>query len=240
MLCGRARIRREEPSAIDDNLESLGLTRATLRLIAEMSGEGDATSRARRLALERAAEHGSRPVSNSVGAILRFLCSAVNASTVVEVGTGTGVSGLWLLSGLGTSGVLTSVDASGERQRAAREAFAAAGYSPQRARLITGRALAVLPRLADRGYDLAFIDADRTEYPVLLEEAMRLLRPGGIVVFDGVVDNPSAAAERRDPLTRALRSLVERVRDDDALTAVLLPVGGGLLAASLRSAAAGA
>jgi len=199
-----------------------------------MSGEIDATGRARRLALLNAAELDCRPVSNSVGAMLRFLCAAVTASAVVEVGTGTGVSGLWLLSSLGPTGVLTSVDSSGERQRAAREAFAVAGFSPQQARLIPGRALSVLPRLADGAYDLAFMDADRTEYPALLEQALRLLRPGGIVVFDGVLaGNATADPRRDDPPTSALRMLVERVRDDDGLTAVLLPVGDGLLAASV-------
>src|SRR3954471_10268038 len=99
-----------------------------------------------------AAVLGCEPVSPGVGAALRFLASAVAARAVVEVGTGTGLSGLWLLRGMRPDGVLTSIDAEAEHQRLARASFTAEGVPTSRARLINGRALDVLPRLADRAY----------------------------------------------------------------------------------------
>ena len=121
------------------------------------------------------------------GALLRFLAAAIGARTVVEIGTGCGSSGIWLLRGMRPDAVLTSVDVEPEHQRMARKAFAEAGFAANQYRLILGRALDVLPRLSDGAYDLVFCDADSREYPDYLEAALRLLRVGGIVAFDDVV-----------------------------------------------------
>ena len=106
---------------------------------------------------------------------------------MAEVGTGAGVSGLWLLRGMRPDGILTSVDVEAEHQRLARESFAEAGIPPARARLITGNALDVLPRLADGGYDMVFCHTRPGDYPAFLTEALRLLRKGGLVVFSSVL-----------------------------------------------------
>jgi predicted O-methyltransferase YrrM len=152
---------------------------------------------------------------------------------VVEVGTGAGVSGLWLLRGMAADGVLTSIDVEPEHQRAARQAFAAAGFSAGRTRLIMGQALDVLPRLTDSGYDLVFVDAVKTEYPRYLEHGVRLLRPGGVIAFDNVLWRGQVAdPAHRDPATVALRDVARAVRDDERLVPVLLPLGNGLLAAA--------
>lgn len=183
-------------------------------------------------ARQRAEEVGVRPVGPAGGAALRFLAAVVGARHVVEIGTGTGVSGTYLLRGMQPGGVLTSVDAESEHQRLARQTFTEAGFPTARARLIAGRALEVLPRLSDGGYDLVFCDATKTEYADYLEEALRLLRPGGVVAFDNAlwqdrVPDPTA----RDPETTALRELGRAVREDPRLVPVLLPVGDGLLVA---------
>lgn len=181
----------------------------------------------------RARELGCTPIGPSGGATLRVLASAVAAKAVVEVGGGAGVSGLWLLSGMRSDGVLTSVDTEPEHQRAARQAFVEAGISGSRYRLINGAGGEVLPRLTDSAYDLVFIDADKGGYADYFEQAVRLLRPGGIVAFDNVlwhdrVADPSA----RDGDTVALRDLGRTVRDDKRLVAAMLPVGDGLLVAT--------
>src|SRR3989454_1489465 len=102
----------------------------------------------------RAAELGCSPIGPGGGAALRFLAAVLDARAVVEIGTGTGVSGLWLLRGMRPEGVLTTVDVEPEHQRAARQTFAEAGVPASRARLINGAALDVLPRLTDGGYGL--------------------------------------------------------------------------------------
>src|SRR4051812_34929184 len=92
-----------------------------------------------RAARDQAAECGLTVPPPAVGAALRFLAALVDARSAVEVGTGTGVSGIWLLRGMRADGVLTSVDPDPDYQRAARSAFTAAGVPANRARLIAGR-----------------------------------------------------------------------------------------------------
>ena len=192
----------------------------------------DATLQAAR---QRGHELGCVPIGAGGGAALRFLAAATNARAVVEVGTGAGVSGLWLLRGMRPDGVLTTVDKDPEHQRAAKQAFAEAGVPSGRARLIVGNALEVLPRLADGGYDLVFVDAAKTEYADYLTEALRLLRPGGVVAFDNVLWHDRVAdPAQRDPDTVAMRELGRTIRDDDGLVPVLLHAGDGLLAAVKR------
>lgn len=170
------------------------------------------------------------------GAALRFLAAAIAARSVVEIGTGCGSSGIWLLRGMRDGSVLTSVDVEPEHQQLARAAFAAAGFRAGRYRLITGRAVEVLPRLADGAYDLVFCDADRREYPEYLAAAIRLLRPGGIVVFDNALwPDESANPAHGDPDTIAADELVSLAEADENLVPLLLPVGGGLLAAVKRA-----
>jgi len=187
-------------------------------------------------ARRRGAEVGAVPIGSGGGAVLRFLAASLGARAVVEIGTGAGVSGIYLLRGMAPEGVLTSIDVEAEHQRVARESFAEAGIASGRARLITGRALDVLPRLTDGGYDLVFCDAAKAEYGDYLGEAVRLLRPGGIVAFDNALWHgrvPDASA--RDPETVAVRELLRQVRDDERLTPMLLSAGDGLLAAVMRA-----
>lgn len=183
----------------------------------------------------RADELGCTPIGRGGAAALTFIASLLDAKAVVEVGTGAGVSGLALLRGMRPDGVLTSVDVEAENQRAAKQTFAAGGISPSRTRLITGRALEVLPRLTDGAYDLVFVDGDKAEYSAYLEQAVRLLRPGGAIVFDNALWHDKVAdPAQRDPQTIDLRALVTAMRDDERFTPTLLPVGDGLLVAVLR------
>jgi len=175
---------------------------------------------------------GASPVSPAAGAALRFIAATLAARTVVEIGTGCGTSGIWLLRGMRKDGVLTSVDVDPEHQRLARQAFTEAGFAANRYRLIGGKAGDVLPRLTDGAYDLVFCDADKHEYPAYLTAALRLLRVGGVVAFDnalwgGRVADPS----ENDPETLAIREVCDLAREDERLIPLLVPVGDGLLAA---------
>lgn len=170
------------------------------------------------------------------GASLRLLAATVGAKAAVEIGTGTGVSSMWLLRGMRPDGVLTTVDVEPEHQRVARETFSAAGVASNRVRLISGRALEVLPRLSDGAYDLVFCDADKTEYPGYLEQAMRLLRDGGIVIFDNALWHDRVAdPAQRDEETTAIRELGTSLRDDERFVTGLLAAGDGLLCAVKRA-----
>lgn len=181
-------------------------------------------------ARQRASQIGLSVPAPSVGAALRFLAALLDARSVVEVGTGTGVTGIWLLRGMRADGVLTSVDPEPEYQRLARTAYTEAGVPANRARLIAGRALEVLPRLTDGGYDLMSVSADPLEYADYLREAPRLLRAGGVVVF-GDPQAGSPAGQR----ALAMRELGRALLESEDFAAVLLPIGGGLLAATKRA-----
>ncbi len=191
--------------------------------------EDDALAAAR----VRAAEVGARAISPGGGAALRFVASAIEARAVVEIGTGAGVSGLWLLRGMRADGVLTTVDVEAEHQRLARIAFSEAGHVAPRVRTIAGAALEVLPRLTDGHYDLVFCSADPRESSAYLAEALRLLRPGGVVAFDSALWHGQVPdGSQRDAETTAVRDLLTTVSDHESLRPVLLPVGDGLLLAT--------
>ena len=186
-------------------------------------------------AAQRGVEMGAQPIKAGGGAALRFLAAALDAKSVVEVGTGCGVSGVWLLRGMNPEGVLTSIDLEAEHQRQAKQAYTDAGFAPARTRLISGPALDVLPRLTDGAYDLVFCDGEKTEYADYLREALRLLRVGGVVAFDNSTWHDRVAdPSQRDPATITIRDLGKQVRDDTRLVPTLLPVGDGLLVAVKR------
>ncbi|MFC3744204.1 O-methyltransferase [Paractinoplanes deccanensis] len=180
-------------------------------------------------------ELGLFSVTPAAGSVLRLLAAAGSAKAVVEIGTGTGVSGVWLLRGMRPDGVLTTIDVENEHQRIARRIFVEAGFAASRTRIITGRALDVLPRLADGAYDLVFVDADATEFGACADEALRLLRPGGALVVNGVlaggrIADPSA----RDVDTITIRETVRSVRESEEWIPAVIPSGAGLLAAVKR------
>jgi predicted O-methyltransferase YrrM len=182
-----------------------------------------------------AAELGLAAVSPAAGAVLRLLAAAGSAKAVVEIGTGTGVSGTWLLRGMRTDGVLTTIDVENEHQRIARRIFQEAGFAPSRTRIITGRALDVLPRLADGVYDLVCVDADPTEFGACAEAALRLLRRGGVLVINGAlaggrISDPAA----RDVDTLSVRHTVRMMREAEEWIPAVIPSGAGLLVAVKR------
>ena len=185
-------------------------------------------------ARQRAAEVGVGAVDPPTGAVLRLLAATSGGKAVIELGTGAGVSSLWLIGGLQPTGILTSVDCESEHQRLAKASLAEAGVPSGRARLIGGRALDVLPRLSDAAYDLVFCDAARSENLDYLDAALRLLRPGGLVVFAGALAGGRVAEPSvRDTDTVAMRELAKAVRDETRLVTAAVPVGAGLLVACL-------
>lgn len=131
--------------------------------------------------------------------------------------------------------MLTTIDVEAENQRAAKDAFTEAGIRANRARVITGRALDVLPRLTDAAYDLVLVDADKRDVDAYVDQALRLLRPGGVLAVDNALWHDRVAdPAQRDEQTTAIRELGKRVRDDEGLVPALLPCGDGLLAAVKR------
>jgi predicted O-methyltransferase YrrM len=197
----------------------------------EFVAENEVIEQARR----RGEELGAIPVGNGAGVLLRLLAAAVRAKSVVEIGTGAGTSGLWMLQGMPEDGILTTIDVEPEHQSAARKAYAEAGVAHQRTRVISGRALDVLPRMTDAAYDMVVVDGDKVEYPDYVDHAIRLLRSGGVLVLDNMLWHDKVAdPAARDEQTTVLRDLGKRLRDDTRLIPALLPVGDGVFAAVKR------
>ncbi len=183
-------------------------------------------------ARDRAVDIGVGAVTPAVGALLSMLAKLSGGMAVAEVGTGAGVSGLWLLSGMSDDGVLTTIDIEPEHLRVAKQAFTEAGIGPSRTRLISGRAQEVLTRLADDSYDLVFVDADPIDQPDYVVEGVRLLRSGGMIVvhraaLGGRAGDPAA----RDAEVTAVREAARLIAEDERLTPALVPLGDGVLAA---------
>jgi predicted O-methyltransferase YrrM len=191
----------------------------------DVVNEADVIARARAHALEV----GIEAVSPGTAAQLALLVAATGARNIMEIGTGTGVSGLWMLSANPRS-ALTSIDSEVEHQAAARSHFHDAGIPANRFRLIAGKALDVLPRMNENSYDLVLVDADPGSVIEYVEHALRLARAGGTVVVThalarGRVADPAA----RDEVTVAYRTLIDEIAASPAVVSALSTVGDGLL-----------
>lgn len=187
--------------------------------------ETDALARARQQSLEL----GIDAIAPSVGAQSAVIAAATGAQNILEVGTGAGVSGMWLLTGAPTA-TLTSIDSEIDHQQHARANFLEAGIRGNRARLITGKAAEVLPRMNENSYDIVFIDADPQNVIEYVEHGLRLARPGGTVLvahalWRGRVADP---AQRGDVVT-GFRTLLSEIAASSAVVSALSPVGDGLL-----------
>ena len=184
-----------------------------------------------RAARARAEEADLAPVSPEEGALLRWLVRVSGARQMVEVGSGGGASGLWLLGGGGPRAALTTVEEDPEVRQLALRAFADAGVG-DRVRSIEGAPSTVLPRLADQGYDLLLLAGDPSEHLDHLEHARRLLRPGGLLlVHDALAGGHVADVPADDPAVEGLRAVNAAVVEDPALHAQVLPTSAALLAA---------
>ena len=208
-------------------------------------GSDDAAAYADRFAAEpplvtaarsRAVRLGGSPPVPSVGATLALLAAGVDARSVVCIGSGGGVTGLWLLRGMRDDGVLTVLDGDAGQLRAARAAFVESDIPGGRTRLIFGTPAEVLPRLSPGGYDLVSCAGPPEEYATHLPTVLDLVRTGGTVVCSGLLESGRIADRTaRDPQTVAWRELARSIREDETLTSAVLPIGTGLLVATKRT-----
>lgn len=198
---------------------------ANARFLRESIVEPAPIARAR----AHAVELGAAPLSPAVGSQIAVLAATTGARSIVEIGTGAGVSGLWLLRGA-PQAVLTSIDSEPEHLAAARQAFSEAKVPATRARFISGRAADVLPRMNEGAYDIVFIDADAENVIEYVEHGLRLVRTGGLVLVPRVLHGGRVADPvQRDAVTTAYRSLVQETQESQAVLAALSTVGEGLL-----------
>jgi len=192
------------------------------------------------LAIEAAAEPEGVPiVDRHSGRVLSVL--AAGRRRIVEVGTALGFSTLWLALGQPSDGTIVTIDPDRSRTDRAREFWRRAGIADERITVLSAPALEAFgrdePALAGP-FDLAFIDALKPEYQAYLEALVPRLAPGALVVADNVLWSGRASGARAsrsdDERVVALRAFDAAVLRDTRFHATILPVGDGLLIASLR------
>ena len=209
----------------------LAIHRASCDFAENWSGEDSIRAHAR----AKAAEVGCVAITPGAGSILRLLASSIDAKSIVEIGTGGGVSTLWFLEGMNDEGVLTSIDHEPEHQIIARDALAQADIEPNRVRLINGKPNEVLERMTPKAYDIVFISGRPADLEENLGHAFGLLRSGGLLIVDRALWNdrvPDPA--QRDADTVAMRTALESLKSHDGLTSSVLSVGGGLFVATVK------
>jgi predicted O-methyltransferase YrrM len=182
----------------------------------------------------RGLELGVSDSTPGAGAFLRFLAFSLQAQSVVEVGTGSGVGSLWILDGMRSTGTLTSIDDEMEHTQIAKLAFAEADIAQTRVRLITNSVIDVISKLTDTAYDMVVLRHNPEDLSFVIGESLRILRSGGVLVIDnyfGGGKTPDAA--QRDPRTVALRDAGKIIKNDtEHWVSSMLPVGDGLLLAT--------
>lgn len=197
------------------------------RLNALFAPEDDALRAA--LAAGAAAGMPAIQISPLQGQLLRVLAAACGARNILEIGALAGYSGIWLARALPADGRLISLEISEKHAEVARASLARAGVG-DRAEVRVGPAAEQLAALASEvPFDLIFIDADKPGYPTYLEWALKLARPGSVIVADNCIrsgvplrDDPGA-----DEGARALGEYDRRVASDPRLRSVALPLDEG-------------
>lgn len=177
-------------------------------------------------------------ISPEQGQFMRLLVELLGVRRAIEVGTFTGYSALCVALALPPDGRLICCDVNAEWTAIARQHWRAAGVD-DRIELRLGPAAATLDGLLAEGgpgtQDLVFLDADKTSYDGYYEQALRLLRVGGVVAVDNALWSGRVADRSvQDEDTRAIRALNAKVGADPRVTASLVPIGDGLLLARKR------
>lgn len=174
-------------------------------------------------------EHAMMMTHPDLGSLLEVLVRATGGRSVLEIGTFVGTSAGWMARGLEPAGHIDTLEADPGRADRAEAFFAAVGIG-DRVRVHRGPAGGTLPSLAAGSYDLCYIDADKTGYLAYLEQAVRLVRSGGLIVADNVLagGRVAAPAEDRDESAAALVAFTEAALSHPRLRTSVLTVGDGI------------
>ncbi|MCB9637716.1 MAG: class I SAM-dependent methyltransferase [Myxococcales bacterium] len=172
------------------------------------------------------------------GQFMALLVELLGAKKIVEVGTFTGYSALSMASALPEDGHLWACDVNEEWTDMGKRYWADAGIS-HKITLRLRPAAETLQALLDQGmagqFDMAFLDADKSNYDTYYELCLQLLRPNGLIMVDNVLWGGSVADPTdQDEDTVAIRALNEKIRDDDRVSMSMVPIADGLTLARKR------
>lgn len=207
--------------------ESSQVTSAHFRYIAEHTRREDAF-----LAdLKRAASAAGIPsiwIAAEQASFMQVLLRAARVREVIEVGTLAGYSAIAMARALPEDGRVRTIELSAKHAAFAREWVAKSDVAG-RVEVLEGAGMDVLPTLETHSADAAFLDADKKSYPQYLEETVRIVRPGGLIM----VDNALAFGQLLDPKftdrdVPAVRAFNDLIASRSDLQSVIVPIGDGL------------
>ncbi len=168
-------------------------------------------------------------VAPNQGKWLMILAQAMGAKSILEIGSLGGYSTIWLARALPANGRMITLEADPKHAEVAQGNIVRAGLA-DKVELRLGKALETLPELAAEGnapFDLIFIDADKGNYPGYLEWALRLSRPGSLIIGDNVVrDGKVIDAADPDPAIKGVRRMNEIIASDPRLNATAIQTVG--------------
>lgn len=183
------------------------------------------------LALREEADRSGLPpisISPDEGRLLQVLLRAVGARRVLEVGTLGGYSAVWMARALPPDGSVLTLEIEPSHAEFARRHLARAGVA-DRVEVRVGRALDLLPALDGERFDAVFLDADKEPLPTYFDWALRLLRPGGLLIADNALWGGRVLDERvDDEATRAVREFNRRLATDPRVTGIVVPTHDGV------------
>ena len=160
------------------------------------------------------------------GQLLRFLSQMIRPQSILEIGTFTGYASICLAQGLSDKGILHTIEANPEYAYFGKKYFPKAGLTDQIIAHI-GRAEKVIPKLPIQ-FDLAFIDAGKNDYASHYDLVFDKIRAGGYILADNVLWSGKVVQKEKDADTAVIRAFNEKVRQDDRVEKVMLPIRDGL------------
>lgn len=189
------------------------------------------------LELREAADRSGLPptsIAAGTGRLLQLLLESVGARRVLEVGTLGGYSAIWMARALPDDGKVLSIEIEPKHAEFARRYVERAELG-KRVEVRVGRALDVLPSLDGERFDAAFIDADKEPMPTYFEWAVRLVRPGGLVIADNTLWGGKVYEDsERDEKTAAVREFNRRMATDPRVLSILVPTHDGVAIGVVR------
>ena len=174
---------------------------------------------------------GFMQIQPEQGHFLSFLVKLLDARRVLEIGTFTGYSAMTIALAMPADGVLVTCDVDKTAVDIGRPCWGRAGIEGK-IDVRLGPALDTikgLERDESEAFDLAFIDADKLPYDAYYEYGLKLVRPGGVIVFDNMFQRGEVAdPSNRDPRTMAVRALNAKIAADERVDRVVLPFADGM------------
>jgi O-methyltransferase len=176
-------------------------------------------------------------ISVDQGQLMGLFAKMIGAKRYLELGVFTGYSSLTMALAMGTDSHVTGLELSNEYLKIAREFWIEANVE-QQIRVIEGPATSSCAKLiADKEqFDIAFIDANKTDYPTYYEYCYQLVRVGGLILIDNVLFKGTVLEEKASNSALAIKKLNEIIKNDPRVDICMLPIADGLTMAYKKGA----